>query len=393
MRRIIIAIGLEAYAVALALLQSLGHIRTDEAKYLLSIPYPHPPLIRGILSLTDSWEIQEILWRIVFATLVVQAVWLAWDLSRNLRTEARLTLCAAYLLCGAVVFQAGSIMMAPLTGLQGLLLVWLYRRGLIRSSASVGWLALLWLASLFTAYQALLYFPLVSSLLRRSRAPYWQQFLVLIVPPALAFLYALSNPLILASFLNAGTDNAAVPFVQIVTGVLETWLIGGSVVLTMAGIFGMIRGRQLAVIGSFVLLTLYVSLSLHHYYAILFTPLFLVGSLPLLEQARRPALLAIGTALGTLLLWSQFHPTLEPDPTRAVLQELRPSLQGRGLLLIAGPFGHDWQYESPLPVAAYDERLLARAAVIVCTQKCPEVNPDKSLWQLTRREPRVWVRK
>ena len=78
MRRALIIIGLEGYALALAWIQSLGGVRTDEAKYLLDIPYPHPPLMRWVLNLTEGFTYQEMLWRMIFATLLVQAVWLVY---------------------------------------------------------------------------------------------------------------------------------------------------------------------------------------------------------------------------------------------------------------------------------------------------------------------------
>ena len=76
MQVLITVAGLEVYALALAFLQAMSGVRTDEAKYLLNIPYPHPPAARFVLGLTDGWAYQEIFWRIVFATLLVQAVFL-----------------------------------------------------------------------------------------------------------------------------------------------------------------------------------------------------------------------------------------------------------------------------------------------------------------------------
>jgi len=46
MRKLIAAVALQIYALLLAGVQLLGGVRTDEAKYLLNIPYPHPPLAR-----------------------------------------------------------------------------------------------------------------------------------------------------------------------------------------------------------------------------------------------------------------------------------------------------------------------------------------------------------
>ena len=82
MFRFLIIIGLQMYALLLAWMQSLGGIHTDEAKYLLDIPYPHPPLVRWMVSQTELYVHQEMLWRVVFATLMVQAVFLVWSLGR-----------------------------------------------------------------------------------------------------------------------------------------------------------------------------------------------------------------------------------------------------------------------------------------------------------------------
>ncbi len=173
MRRLSTIIGLELYAFALAWMQALGGVRTDEAKYLLNIPYPHPPLARWILSQTEALPFQEMFWRTVFATLVVQAAWLVWTMAPDLPRRTRLAMCGCWLIAAAVVLQAGSIMMAPLNALQGLFFVWLYLRRDIDLSRSLGWLCLLWFASLFTAYQAVLFLPVVIAVVYRTRTSWF----------------------------------------------------------------------------------------------------------------------------------------------------------------------------------------------------------------------------
>ncbi|MBI5156250.1 hypothetical protein HZA45_03180, partial [Candidatus Peregrinibacteria bacterium] len=121
-------IGLEAYAIILAFLQAMSGVRTDEAKYLLNIPYPHPPAARFLLGLTDGWAYQEFFWRFLFATLLVQAVFLIWSMGKILPRRDRFTLCGVWLFSAAFVAQTGSIMMAELTALQGLVFTWLWIR-------------------------------------------------------------------------------------------------------------------------------------------------------------------------------------------------------------------------------------------------------------------------
>ena len=114
---------MELYALVLASMQFLHSVKTDEAKYLLNIPYPHPPLARFILHLTDSWPFQEFFWRFVFASLCIQAVRLVWKLSHDLKPKTRFALSILWLCNTAIIFQAGSIMMAPLTALEALSLI------------------------------------------------------------------------------------------------------------------------------------------------------------------------------------------------------------------------------------------------------------------------------
>jgi hypothetical protein len=97
MRRLMSFIGLEFYSFALAGVRHVGGVHTDEAKYLLNIPYPHPPLARWILHWTELIPFQELLWRIVFATLLIQAVFFVWDMARMRTREERFTLCGLWL--------------------------------------------------------------------------------------------------------------------------------------------------------------------------------------------------------------------------------------------------------------------------------------------------------
>ena len=380
MQRFLTIFLLECYACALVALQSLGHVRTDEAKYLLNIPYPHPPLVRFILSLTDGWIFQEIFWRLVFATLVIQAVWIVWSMGVQLARRERLILCGLWLVCGAVLFQAGSIMMAPLTALEGLLFCWMAARCDLRPGRIAGWSAVLWLVSLFTAYQGVLYLPILIFILHRARLSWISVCLIIGIPLGLLSLYTLSNPLALASLLNAGTDNTAMPLGRIVGDFLSTWAIAGSIALTVAGLYGMIVTRAWIFLITFVLVSLYTVASVHLYYALLFTPLLLAGCVPLFVKypgSSRPLLIL--TLLGSCLLWPMFHPVFTPDPTRALVQALH-LIPTKGDLMINGSFGHDWQYESPVPVRIFSLDALSEAQAVVCLKMCPPGVANSGEW-------------
>jgi hypothetical protein len=376
--------GLELYALALAFVQSLGHVRTDEAKYLLNIPYPHPPLGRFILNLTEAWSVQEIFWRVILATLVSQAAWVVWWMGCSLARRERLALCALWTVSAAVSIQAGSIMMAPLTALQGLLLVALATRCDLNPRRSAPWAAVLWLFSLFTAYQAALFAPIVLFLFRRARFGWLATLIITGVPLFLLALYTLGNPLALASFVNAGTDNVGQGMDRILSGFLATWAIAGSVALTVAGVYGMAQSRAWIFLVTFILLSVYNFASVHLYYALLFTPLLIAGCVPLFRlRPRLASPLVILTAIGTAVLWVPFHPVFSPDPTREIVESLRLE-PGKGDLVLNGPFGHDFQYESVVPVRKLTQNGILDAQAVVCIADCPEDLLREGIWSSTR---------
>ncbi len=386
MYRFLIIAGLELYALSLAWVQSLGGIRTDEAKYLLDIPYPHPPLIRWIMSTTQTWPLQESLWRIFLASLVVQAAWLVWDMTRARDRSVRMMLCGAWLFSAAVVLQAGSIMMAPITALQALVLVWIFLR--VRDATKLaGIIGLFWLASLFTAYQALLFVPLVYAMVRRMELPQWKQVSIIIIPLITLCLYTASNPLAFASMLNAGSQNAGLEVWQSIHGVLQLWMYGGSLILSIFATVVMIRERQLPILLSMLLVMLYVCISYRFYYAVLFTPLF-VGALAYGKSLAHARVLSWLFVLCTLLfVWVQF-----PVVQSSVASEVAEQLPKEGVLLIQGSFGHEWQYESMLPVERYREEAIDTASAIVCLQECElDLGGD---WRLVEDAPvLLWIRR
>lgn len=394
MSRFLIFAGLQAYALGMALYQwSLQGVRTDEAKYLLDIPYPQPPLGRFILGWTEVLPFQELLWRIVIASLLVHSVFLIWRMASKTSRTSRFFLCLAWLLSAAVLIQMGTIMMAPVTAVQGLILVALAYFLPLRGSRWVPFgIALLWLASLFTAYQAVLYVPLVIDALRRAKTSWKEQILYVLGPVILVFAYAFTNPLIIASFHNAGTENENVQFYLWFWYLGRLMLSGGSAILTVMGIWGMIRYRHFGLIGSFVLLSLFCFISFREYYDILYTPLFIGGAIFFFQQRKNrsyPFLpLAAGLIASTILLLWLFPWMTLPGPARAVIQEIVARNQ-TGTILIQGSFGHHWQYESKIPIERYKPESLSSAQAAICLNSCENIDPT---WIKIRDEPEVWVK-
>jgi hypothetical protein len=387
--RALIVLLLEGYAVALALLQYVMGVRTDEAKYLLNIPYPHPPLARVIVSSLDFWTYQELFWRIVFASLLVQAVWFVWDMGRSLQRPARIALCTCYVLSAAVLLQAGSIMMAVLTALQELLLLWLLLRPRVGPRSALG-IALLWLVSLLCAYQAVLFAPLVWVLLRETRRRLPDRVVFFVVPLLVLAIYSFSNPLSLQSMVNHAGKDIGDTMLQRIAAFLHVWALGGSIVLSIVGTWGIFKSRHVGLIGSFVLLCAFILLSRYDYYAILFTPLFCAGALSVLKQQRTFALpLAVATVLGTALLLFWYPPSLERSAAREVLQAIG-TVETHGIVLINGNFGHEWQYESRFEIRRFNAELLSRADAVVCLSACPAFNTQE--WRaLAGAHATVWV--
>lgn len=389
-RKLTAVIGFQMYALALALFQMQIGVRTDEAKYLLNIPYPHPPAARWVFSLLDGWMWPDMFWRIVMATLLVQAVWLISGMLHDTTRTQRGAAMAAWLLSAAVVFQAGTVMMAPLTALQALVFLWLLLRGR-DNSAIAGLIGLFWLLSLFTAYQAVLFAPLVLAVFYRTNISWWKKALLFLIPLILLDLYTLTNPLAAASMLNHAGKDATQTLLQrgIDTGWI--WLIGGSGALSIAGTLGLLIRPRWGLIFSFLLVAAYVFLSRYNYYAILFTPLFIAGLIRLLRTMPHMALpVAALVPVGTLWLFALYPPPA-PSVVPQVMETVRKNGQD-GEILIAGSFGHEWQHASTAPVRRYHSRFLVDAAAVVCLVPCEEM-ATQSRWIRAENTPvEVWLK-
>lgn len=391
MRRIIWVLALQAYALALSWMQLLNGVRTDEAKYLLNIPYPHPPAMRFVLSLLDSWAWQDVFWRIVLASLLVHAVWIVWHMTRHLALRLRVAVAACWLLSAAVMFQAGTVMMAPITALQGLIFVWLSLRH--RDNTSHAYLiALFWLLSLFTAYQAVLYTPLVMVIFWRMKLPFKTRTLLFLLPIALLALYTLTNPLVPASMLHQAGKDEAQSLIVHVTESLWVWGIGGSFVLSIVGTLGVLARWRWGLVLSFLLVSAYVILGRYDYYAILFTPLFIAGLILIADRVKSLTIvLPFATALATLLLFFVRGPIVPRGSAPDVMQAIE-AREKSGVILIAGPFGHDWQYASTFSIRRFQESLLPQAQAVVCTASC-DIMKEQTGWNSINSLPvEVWVK-
>ncbi len=394
MYRFLSIIGLEFLALLLAWLQSLGGVRTDEAKILLNIPYPHPPLLRWIVGQTEWFPFQEMLWRVLLATVVVQAAWLVWDMGREFPRGARVVATASWLLSAAVLQQAGSIMTAPVTAVWGLVFCWFFIRSELETPSPQGrgfapFIALFWFLSLFTAYQAVLYLPVVFAVLRRRQVSWTQVACSVGFPVFLAGLYALGNPLSLDRFIDAGTLNIGKSFPQKLADIGNMAMVGGSMVGAVVGLLGIMLRRARALSLSILLVAAFIFLSLRSYYAIFFTPLF-TGGILLLFREHPEWWKKIGAAfIIALFILHPFPLGLKPSLAREVMQALTKA-GVHGEILINGSFGHEWQYESLRPIRKYRPEFLKDAGAVVCLNPCTGLSDP---WRkLKGVSVDVWVR-
>ncbi len=388
---------LELYALLLALLQSAGGVRTDEAKYLLSIPYPHPPLLRSLFASIAALPGQEFFWRFVIASAMTQAVWLLMDIGYVLSPLRRITLVVSWLLSTALVLQAGTVMLAPLTGLFGLLCVVLALRPKPISATSAPLLGCLWFLGLFSAYQCVLYLPLLVGVLRSAHVSWKKIFLFLGFPLLLLAIYTLTNPLALASMLKVGSQDAPLALFLRLSNVLWICVIAGSGLLTLIGMFGVLTSGRMDLLLTMFLLLAYIFLSSQQYYAILLTPILVAGMMTLLVRRKVSGqiFLPVHIMLTAVFVFLTF-PDMHPTAARATMRFL--DAQGiTRFVLIDGPFGHEWQYESTGSVGRFTQTLSssveAHAQAIVCTKKTCEEDVGEEWKRMQGAPGEVWVRR
>lgn len=388
MRRLKTFLWLECYALLLAAVQEHNGVRTDEAKYLLDIPYPHPPLARWLFSLFDGFAWQEFFVRALMATLMVQAVWIAWDMARSLRRSGKIAVAVLWLCSAAFVLQAGTVMMAPLTALQALIFLWVLSlpKERLPGMPAIGFL---WLATLFTALQGVLLAPLAFAALRLRGASRKQVALYLVAPLALVGLYALGNPLVAASLLLQSGKDAGQSFADRASGLGWILVLAGSGVGTLVGAAGLARKRHPWILVSFALFAAYVFLGRFEYYAVLFLPFYVTGAKHLLRRFPRVAVpMAVGIVACTAAILALYVPLLLPrGPAREVL-----SRAGDGVVLVRGSMGHDWQYEASAgqDVRPYAPALEPEASAIACFDGCDDLEAG---WVSLGSTRGLWLRR
>ncbi len=387
---------LEAYAVTLALLQMPGGVRTDEAKYLLNIPYPHPPLLRTILSWTAELPGQELFWRLVFATVLVQSVWIVADLGAVLTRNRRLCLCLAWLLSSALILQAGTVVMAVAVGVCGLTFVWfaMHPEPPKRSTA----VACLWLVSLFIAYQSVLYLPLVVAALLRSHISKKKIALYVGVPLLLLAIYSLTNPHALLSMVHVSSQDAPVPLLARFTQIAWVWIVAGSGILSIVGTAGILTSNRFDLVAAFGLVFGFIVLSSQQYYAILLLPLFIGGLFLLLCKRRvHPGLFLATEAFIGIIIAVFCAPPMNTTPARSVMNVLRAQ-NLTGSIVMDGAFGHEWQYESNVPLIKFSQALSTKvereANAFVCASGDCDDDVNLDQWvRISDTAVPVWVRR
>ncbi len=404
-----IAGALELLAVTLANWQALGGVRTDEAKYLLNIPYPHPPFIRSLMSMTEQFAFQEFLWRLLLASLMIQAVWLVWDMTNPERSgakskghlEDRIMVCAGWLLSSAVLTQAGSITMAPILAVQTLVFLWMRTRPVDDASRRPALVGLWWLTTIFTSYPGVLLFPLVWDVLRRGGRSRQEAALYIFVPVALLALYTLTNPIAIAIMVVHHNEGMGTGLAAQAMGFGRLWLIGGSAVASVVGTWGIVacspssRSGDRPLLLAFLFMCVFVFFSITpRYYAILFTPLFAGGLWKVFHARRHPhvfPLLACLISTSAIFTWF-VQPARVPGPARETMQAI-DAAKASGSILIFGTFGHEWQYESRQEIRRYRPEFAKDAAAIVCLNPC-EPMFDTSGWRrLPDLSVEAWARK
>ncbi len=387
---------LEAYAFLLASMQMLSGVRTDEAKYLLSIPYPHPPFVRTLMEWTSWLTFHEFFWRLVFATIAIQSVWLLFDLGAVLTRQRRLCLAASWLLSASVVLQSGSIVLVVCTAVFGLLFLWIALHPDTPVQPII--IACMWFAALFTAYQSVLYAPLVFSALLNIRMHRIRAMGYFFVPIILLSLYTLINPHVLLTMSKVSTQDSVIPFFDRLSNIGWIWIFAGSGMASIAGTLGLLTSVRWDLVASFGLVMGFIILTSQHYYAILLTPL-LMGGLYLLLCKRRlqpfPFMCAQGIVMLALVISTL--PLIRPTSAREVMRQLK--VQGiTGPVLMDGYFGHEWQYESHVPILRFSQELSREAEeeaqAFVCLRTGCEEDIDVDEWVRLQEVPlQVWIRR
>ena len=374
-------------SVLLALLLSIYHVQlgvhTDEAKYLLGIPYPHPPLFQFLLSSIDGWAFQEQFLRLLFAFALLSGSWIVWQLSDARYGKARFILVMSYFLAPSVLLYSGTVFMSVLTSIEFLLFLYLYDKS--QKQPGAAWIpcvtGFLWLVTLSTALQGVLIAPLVFVILRRT-LPGAKGMLIWLLPILVFFAMLGANPLSLASFAVNPGHLFSTQWRDFIGEALKVWLVAGGF-LSILGTFALLLRRDIPVLLSFAILCGYILASPQPYYAVLPVPFLVFGCtriLDILEKYQR--IFSCITVCSTLIILYHFAPSTSEFRVRSFLGHLPANvLQSSGVLMISGYFGHDWQYESSLPVRKFSQSALNDAIAVICIDHCKNSVTEDSHWK------------
>ncbi len=398
-KNLIIAGCLELLAVAFANWHQYLGLQTDEAKYLLNIPYPHPPLIRTVMSMTEFIPFQELFWRLAFATILVQLVWLVWDMGKDLGHREQVILCGAYFSCTAFLLYAGTVMLSPVFVMFAIAFLWLRSRKEI-AQKHWGLIGLLWLCCVFSVFQGVLLAPLAWNVLRRGAGSTRATWMTL-VPLALLGLHVLGSPLTIATLMIHGDQGITGSVFERLSGSLTLLAVGGGGIGTIAGILGLLKKRSPDLLTTAFLVLAYTTLSVPFpFYAILWTPLLLAGIHDLLRTREfkehiplLPAFALSGAILAFVMRPVTPH-TEATDTMNMVIPQMAHCTRAESCsVMISGNFGHQWQHASPYPVLRYVPARAADAAAVVCLSACEPMFNTAGWKRLENTPVEAWVRK
>ncbi len=358
-------------------------IHTDEAKYLLGIPYPHPPLFQFLLSSIDGWAFQEQFVRFIFAFALLSGSWIVWQLVDARYGKARFILVMSYFLAPGVLLYSGTVFMSLLTSIEFLLFLWLY--DMSQKKSGLGWIpcvtGFLWLITLSTALQGILIAPLVFVILRRT-LPGVKGMFIWLLPILVFFVILGANPLSIASFAVHPGHLFDSHWKEFTLEALKLWFVAGGF-LSILGTFALLYRRDIPVLLSFSILCAYTLTSSQPYYAIILVPFVVFGCtriVDILEHYRH--FFVCSTVCCTLFVLYSSVVSAPEFRVRDFMHHLPSNvLQSSGNLMISGYFGHEWQYESPLPIRKFSQAALNGAIAVVCIKQCEKSVTEDGHWK------------
>jgi hypothetical protein len=323
--------------------------------------------------------------------------------------------------------QAGTIMMATVTAFQGLLFVWLMYRGEAQGPSAkyqvpkffrhawnlalgtwnffrgqqdheksewyAFWVGILWFASLFTAYQIVLFLPIVIAVFAGLPVSRNKRIFYFVAPVIALVLYTVGSPLIIASFAIQGSKDASASVLMRLVHMGWLWVLAGSIFGAILGVWGILRSKSWALILTFILMSLAMCMAWQQYYGILFSPLLVAGLLHFFHHQKLKSfpyspLIVFATAV----IVGITPPWTTTAVSREVVSDVEQHATQSGALMIYGFFGHDWQYESThRPVRRYIPQEFAHASALVCTNNCDAIRKE-GMWLVTDHPVEVWVR-